>query len=335
MAQLPFQKPDKILMQKGDDFQGEFEFKPLEPGFGVTVGNALRRILLSSLEGFAITGIQISGVEHEFSTINGVVEDVTEMLMNLKQVRLKKAIDDELDGEKIKLNLKKKKKFKAKDIEKNTNSFKVTNPDVVICHMEPAVELDIELTVTKGRGYVPSEENLPDDAPVGYIPIDAIFSPIKKVTYDVEDYRVKQRTDYEKLNIDVSTDGTIHPEDALKEAAKIMIQHMVLISDEKIKFEEYGADQKDVMDEEVLQMRKVLKTRIEDLDLSVRAYNCLRAAKIETLADLVQYQNTDLLKFRNFGRKSLAEIETLLDEHGLEFGMDLSPYKLKQEEETE
>ena len=331
MSVLAFQKPDKILMQKSTDFDGLFEFKPLEPGFGITVGNALRRVLLSSLEGYAITAIKITGVDHEFSTINGVVEDVTEIILNLKKVRFKKVIEDDINQEKVFIAIKKQEQFKAGDIEKFTNSFKITNPDMVICNMESFVNLEIEMMVDQGRGYVPAEENKPEDAPVGLIPIDAIFSPITKVKYMVENTRVEQKTDFEKLILEVSTDGTIHPEEALKVAARILIQQLVLITDDKIKFDDLDKKDEIVVDEQVLQMRKLLKTPIEDLTLSVRAYNCLRSAKIESLGNLVKYNTTDLLKFRNFGRKSLVEIEALLTEKGLSFGMDLAPYKLNEE----
>ena len=332
MALLSFQKPDKIVLQKATDFDGVFEFKPLEPGFGVTVGNALRRVLLSSLEGYAITGIKVNGVDHEFDTIKGVIEDVTEIILNMKQVRLKRVLDEE-DGapEKIFLSVKDQETFSAGDIEKHTNVFQVTNPDLVICHMETFVNLEMELTITKGRGYVPADENKPKEVPIGFIPMDAIYTPIKNVKYSVENTRVEQRTDYEKLIMEIKTDGTIHPEDAIKEAARILIQHLMLISDENITFDKPGHKGEDVVDEEILHMRKILKTPLEDLDLSVRAYNCLKAAKINTLADLVQYDTNELLKFRNFGRKSLVEIENLITEKGLSFGMDLSKYKLNED----
>lgn len=330
MGLLTFQKPDKIILQKATDFEGTFEFKPLEPGFGVTIGNALRRVLLSSLEGYAITGIKISGVEHEFSTIRGVIEDVTEIILNLKQVRLKKMIDDEAGNEKIFLSIKDKEVFKAEEIEKHTNVFRVMNPDLVICNMEQMVNLEMELTIQKGRGYVPAEENAPKEQQIGFIPIDAIFTPIKNVKYSIENTRVEQRTDYEKLILDVKTDGTIHPEEAVKEASRILIQHLMLISDENITFDSHDSSHEDVVDEHVLHMRKLLKTPLEDLDLSVRAYNCLKAAKINTLEELVTFNTNDLLKFRNFGKKSLVEIEALLIEKGLSFGMDVSKYKLDE-----
>lgn len=329
MAILAFQKPDKIILQKATDFEGTFEFAPLEPGFGATVGNALRRVLLSSLEGYAITSIKISGVEHEFSTIKGVIEDVTEIILNLKQVRFKKIVDDEEVGpEKIFLSVKGKEQFIAGDIEAHTNSFEITNPDLVICNMESSVHLEIEMTIGKGRGYVSAKEQELEENIVGVIAIDSIYTPIKNVKYTVENTRVEQRTDFEKLIMEIKTDGTIHPEEAIKEAAKIMIQHLMLISDENITFDTEEASQEEVVDEHVLHMRKILKTPLEDLELSVRAYNCLKAAKIGNLAELVHYDTNDLLKFRNFGRKSLVEIEQLITEKGLHFGMDLSKYKL-------
>lgn len=332
MALLTFQKPDKIIAQKTTDYEGLFEFRPLEPGFGVTVGNALRRILLSSLEGYAITNIKIDGVDHEFSTISGVLEDVTEIILNLKQVRFKKTIkDDDLTSEKIFVSVSGQESFRAGDIEKHTASFKITNPNLLICEMEPWVNFNIELTIEKGRGYVPAEENKPKDLVHGVIPIDSIYTPIKNVSYHIENTRVEQRTDYEKLLLDLKTDGTIHPEDAIKEAAKIMIQHLMLISDEHITFDVKMDEDEDIVDEHVLHMRKLLKTPLEDLDLSVRAYNCLKAAKINTLAELVHYDTSTLIKFRNFGKKSLMEIEALINEKGLTFGMDLSKYKLDEE----
>jgi DNA-directed RNA polymerase subunit alpha len=332
MSLLNFQKPDKILLQKADDFEGTFEFKPLEPGFGQTIGNSLRRILLSSLEGYAISAVRIKGADHEFSTIEGVVEDVVDIILNLKQVRLKYLLEDEETlSEKIYITLNNKGIMTAADINDHTNVFKVTNPDLVICNMEPAVGLEMELTVTKGRGYVPAEENLPKDAPIGYIPVDAIYTPIKNVRYSVSSSRVGQRTDYEKLNIEIKTDGTIHPEYAIKEASKIMIQHLMLITDENIKFPDETDKEDNIVDEHILHMRKLLKTSLEDLDLSVRAYNCLKAAKINALGELVQYETHELLKFRNFGKKSLVEIEELLVDKGLTFGMDLAKYKLDEE----
>ena len=329
---LNFQKPDKILLQKADEFDGTFEFKPLEPGFGQTIGNSLRRVLLSSLEGYAIAGIRIAGVEHEFSTIKGVVEDVVDIILNIKQVRLKKIVDSEDSAEeKIYLTVSGQEQFTAGDIESYTNQFQVMNPDHVICNMEPFVSLEMELVVRKGRGYVAADENLPKDAPIGVIPVDAIYTPIKKVAYKVENTRVGQKTDYEKLTIEIKTDGTIHPEDAVKEASKILIQHLMLITDENITFEDSSKREEDIVDEHILHMRKLLKTSLEDLDLSVRAYNCLKAAKINSLGELVKFDTHELLKFRNFGKKSLVEIEELLTIKGLTFGMDLSKYKLDEE----
>lgn len=332
MTILNFQKPDKIVLQKADDFEGTFEFKPLEPGFGQTIGNSLRRVLLSSLEGYAISAVRIAGVEHEFATIRGVVEDVVDIVLNLKQIRFKQLIaDDDHGPEKIYLTISGKDEFRAGDIEEFTNVFKIMNPDLLICRMEPFVNLEMELTITKGRGYVPADENLPKDAPIGVIPVDAIYTPIKNVSYRIENTRVGQRTDYEKLTIDIRTDGTIHPEEAVKEASRILIQHLMLITDENITFDDATSRQDDIVDEHILHMRKLLKTSLEDLDLSVRAYNCLKAAKINSLADLVRYDTHELLKFRNFGKKSLVEIEELLQDKNLTFGMDLSKYKLDED----
>ena len=333
MGILAFQKPDKIVLQKATEFEGFFEFKPLEPGFGVTVGNALRRVLLSSLEGHAITAIKINGVDHEFSTITGVMEDVTEIILNLKQVRLKRQVDnDDVTSEKIFLSLSDQDTFKAGDIEKHTNTFRVMNPDLLICRIDKKqVKLELELTIGKGRGYVPAEENRPADAPIGLIPLDAIFTPIKNVRYSVENTSVEQKTDFEKLTLEIKTDGTIHPEEAIKEAAKILIQHLMLITDENITFDSLDSGAGDIVDEHVLHMRKVLKTSLEDLDLSVRAYNCLKAAKINSLSELVRYDTNELLKFRNFGKKSLVEIENMIHEKGLTFGMDLSKFKLEED----
>ena len=332
MSILNFQKPDKIMMQKANDFEGIFEFRPLEPGFGQTIGNSLRRILLSSLEGFAISAVRIAGVDHEFATIKGVVEDVLDIILNLKQVRLKQLIQGEdLATEKIYLTISGKEEFRAGDLEEHTNVFKVMNPDMLICRMEPFVNLEMEFTITKGRGYVPAGENLPKDAPIGVIPLDAIYTPVKNVSYKIENTRVGQRTDYEQLTLEIKTDGTIHPEDAVKEASRIMIHHLMLITDEYISIPDDTGRRDDVVDEHVLHMRKLLKTSLEDLDLSVRAYNCLKAAKINTLAELVRYDTHELLKFRNFGKKSLVEIEELLQDKGLTFGMDLSKYKLEEE----
>ncbi len=332
MSILNFQKPDKILLQKGDDFEGYFEFKPLEPGFGQTIGNSLRRVLLSSLEGVAISSVRIAGVDHEFSTIKGVVEDVVDIILNLKQVRLKRAlVDDDSTEEKIYLTISGKNQFVAGDIEAHTNLFKVMNPDFVICNMEPFVSLEMEIIVSKGRGYSPASENLPKDAPIGVIPVDAIYTPIKKVSYKIENTRVGQKTDYEKLTLEIKTDGTIHPEDAVKSASKILIQHLMLITDENITFEDSSKREENIVDEHILHMRKLLKTSLEDLDLSVRAYNCLKAAKINSLGEMVKFDTHELLKFRNFGKKSLVEIEELLTEKGLTFGMDLSKYKLEED----
>jgi DNA-directed RNA polymerase subunit alpha len=329
MAILSFQKPDKITLQKSTDFEGTFEFKPLEPGFGVTIGNALRRVLLSSLEGYAISGIKISGVDHEFSTIKGVIEDVTEIVLNLKQVRLKKVMDDDNNNDKIYISLKGVEQFKAEHIEKHTNVYQVMNPDLVICNMNSTVHVEMELTVSKGRGYVPADDNQKEAQP-GFIPIDSIFTPIKNVRYSVENFRVDQRVDFEKLILDVTTDGTIHPEEAVKEASRILIQHLMLITDEHITFDAPATVENEMVDEHILHMRKLLKTPLEDLDLSVRAFNCLKAAKINSLEELVSFNTNDLLKFRNFGKKSLVEIEALLHEKGLHFGMELSKYKLDE-----
>lgn len=325
MAILAFQKPDKVIMHKETDFFGQFEFRPLEKGYGVTIGNALRRILLSSLEGFAITSVKITGADHEFSTIKGVIEDVVEIVLNLKQVRFKRIIDG-VDNEKIFINVKGQEQFLAGEIGKHTNTFKILNPELVICNMDSSVHLELEITVEKGRGYVPAEENKPKDAPIGLIPMDAIYTPIKNVKYSVEDFRVEQKTDYEKLLIEIATDGSIHPEDALKEAAKILIQHFMLFSDELITMDTQVKEVPQEVDENVLHIRKILKTPLSDLDLSVRAYNCLKAADIKTLGDLVSYEIGDLLKFRNFGKKSLSELEELAREKGLVFGMDVAKY---------
>jgi DNA-directed RNA polymerase subunit alpha len=332
MAILNFQKPDKIILQKASDFEAQFEFRPLEPGYGVTIGNALRRVLLSSLEGFAISGIIIEGAEHEFATIKGVVEDVTEIILNLKQVRFKKIVDHDVQNEKITLNIKGKTEFTAGMIGEATSSFQVMNPDLLICTMDSTARLNIELNVTKGRGYVPADENKQKDAAFGFIAIDSIFTPIKNVKYAIENTRVEQRTDYEKLVMDVKTDGTIHPEEAVKQASRILIQHLMIITDENITFDNKEEKKEDLVDEQTLQLRKILKTPLEDLDLSVRAFNCLKAAKINSLSELVQYEQEDLMKFRNFGQKSLAEIEQVLHERGLHFGMDLSKLGLDKEE---
>ena len=330
MAILAFQKPDKVIMQKSTDFEGTFEFRPLEPGFGVTIGNALRRILLSSLEGFAITSVRFSGVSHEFSTIKGVVEDVTEIILNLKQVRFKKT-GESGDNEKIFVIINGTDQFKAGDISKFSYNFEVLNSDLVICNMETSVTLEIELTVNKGRGYVAAEENKNVDAVLGVIAIDSIYTPIKNVKYSIENFRVEQKTDYEKLILDIATDGSIHPEDALKEAAKILIHHFMLFSDENIMLESQAKEETKEVDEEILHMRKILKMELVDLDLSVRALNCLKAADIRSLADLVSYDVADMLKFRNFGKKSLTEIQDLVKSKGLSFGINLSKFKLDEE----
>src|SRR6476620_11594758 len=324
MAILNFQKPDKIVLQKATDFEAQFEFRPLEPGFGVTIGNALRRVLLSSLEGYAIIGVRIEGVDHEFATIKGISEDVVEIILNLKQVRFKKKLDNDLTQEKVNLSIKNKSEFTAGIIADATQSFEVMNPDLLICTLDPSAKLDIEITIAKGRGYVPAEDNKIKDAPFGYIPTDSIFTPIKNVKYAIENTRVEQRTDYEKLIMDVSTDGTFHPEEAVKQASRILIQHLMLITDENITFDNKEEKKEDLVDEQTLQLRKVLKTPLEDLDLSVRAFNCLKAAKINSLSELVQYEQEDLMKFRNFGQKSLSEIDSVLHDRGLSFGMDLS-----------
>jgi len=331
MAILAFQKPDKVIMQKSTDFDGTFEFRPLEPGFGVTIGNALRRILLSSLEGYAITSVRFSGVMHEFSTIKGVVEDVTEIILNLKQVRFKKIVEGDVSLEKVSLSIKNKTEFTAGMIGEALTSFQVMNPELLICTMDSSSKLDIEIHIAKGRGYVPAEENKQKDSAFGYISMDAIFTPIKNVKYTVENTRVEQRTDYEKLIMEVNTDGTIHPEEAVKQASRIMIQHLMIITDENITFDNKEEKKEDLVDEQTLQLRKVLKTPLEDLDLSVRAFNCLKAAKINSLSELVQYEQEDLMKFRNFGQKSLSEIDSVLQDRGLSFGMDLSKLKLDDE----
>lgn len=332
MAILNFQKPDKIVLQKATEFEAQFEFRPLEPGYGVTIGNALRRVLLSSLEGFAIVGIRIEGVDHEFATIKGITEDVLEIILNLKQVRFKKKVDHEVSQEKVTLSIKNKSEFTAGMIGEATQNFEIMNPELLICILDSSAKLDIELTISKGRGYVPAEDNKVKDAPFGYIPTDAIFTPIKNVKYAIENTRVEQRTDYEKLIMEVTTDGTIHPEEAVKQASRILIQHLMIITDENITFDNKEDKKEDVVDEQMLQLRKILKTPLEDLDLSVRAFNCLKAAKINSLSELVQYEQEDLMKFRNFGQKSLAEIEQVLAERGLHFGMDLSKLGLDKEE---
>ena len=330
MAILAFQKPDKVIMLESTDRFGKFEFRPLEPGYGITIGNPLRRILLSSLEGFAITGIKIQGVDHEFATIPGVIEDVTEIILNLKQVRLKRKVED-VENEKLTVTVSGQETFTAGDMNQFLKGFEVLNPELVICNMDTSTSLDMELTIQKGRGYVPASENMPVDAEIGVIPIDAIYTPIKNVKYESENYRVEGKTDYERLVFDIETDGSINPTDALKEAAKILIHHFMLFSDEKITLEtedKYGNEE---FDEEVLHMRQLLKTKLVDMDLSVRALNCLKSAEVETLGELVQFNKNDLLKFRNFGKKSLTELEALLENNNLEFGMDVAKYKLDKE----
>lgn len=327
MAILAFQKPDKVLMLEADNRFGKFEFKPLEPGYGITIGNALRRILLSSLEGFAISSIRIDGVKHEFDTVPGVKEDVTNIILNLKKVDLKQVVDD-VDFERVLINVSGKEEFRAGDIGKALNGFEVLNPDLVICHLAPGASFSIELTVNKGRGWVPAEENRNPSDDVNVIAIDSIYTPIKNVKYTVDNFRVDQKTDYDKLTIEITTNGSILPKEALKEAAKILIYHFMLFSDEKITLETTEEDGTEEFDEEALHMRQLLKTKLVDMDLSVRALNCLKSAEVETLGELVRYNKTDLLKFRNFGRKSLTELDELLSNLNLQFGMDISRYKL-------
>lgn len=329
MSLLAFQMPEKVVMEKADDFRGLFEFKPLEKGYGVTIGNALRRILLSSLEGYAITVIKIPGVLHEFSTIEGVVEDVTEIILNLKMVRFKKLSDAQFN--KVTVSFSGKEVFKAGDISNFTAGYEVLNPNLVICHIDPSVSFEIELTIDKGRGYVPADENKINEQLTGLIAIDAIYTPVKNVKYSIENTRVEQKTDYERLLLDIETDGSIHPEDALKGAANILIQHFMLFSDQTMTFEVSKPQEEEVVDEEFLHMRKLLKTNLTDLDLSVRAYNCLKAADVKTLGDLARLEVSDMMKFRNFGKKSLTELEQLIAEKGLTFGMDLIKYKLEED----
>lgn len=330
MSILSFQKPDKVLMLQSDSKYGKFEFRPLEPGFGITIGNSLRRILLSSLEGFAITTIKIDGVEHEFCSIQGVKEDVTNIILNLKQVRLKQTVED-FDSEKVAITVEDSIVLKAGDIGKYLTGFEVLNPELVICHLDSSASFKIELTINKGRGYVPADDNNVYCTDINTIPIDSIFTPIRNVKYTIEPYRVEQKTDYDKLTIEITSDGSINPKDALKEAAKILIIHFMLFSDEKISLESSDVDGNDEFDEEVLHMRQLLKTKLVDMDFSVRALNCLKAADVETLGDLVQFNKTDLLKFRNFGKKSLTELDDLLASLNLSFGMDISKYKLDKE----
>ena len=330
MAILAFQKPDKVVMLEANDKFGKFEFRPLEPGFGITIGNSLRRILLSSLEGYAINTIRIDGVEHEFSSVPGVKEDVTNMILNLKQVRFKQIVD-EFENEKVSITVENSTEFTAGDINKYLTGFEVLNPDLVICHLDSKASMQIELTINKGRGYVPADENRQYCTDVNVIAIDSIYTPIRNVKFAVEPYRVEQKTDYDKLVIEVSTDGSIHPKDALKEAAKILIHHFMLFSDEKITLENPDIEGNQEFDEEILHMRQLLKTRLVDMNLSVRALNCLKAADVDTLGDLVQYNKTDLLKFRNFGKKSLLELDDLLESLNLSFGTDITKYKLNQD----
>lgn len=329
MSILAFQMPEKVVMEKADDFHGLFTFKPLEKGYGVTVGNALRRILLSSLEGYAITGIRIPGVLHEFSTVEGVVEDVSEMILNLKMVRFKK-IEDTADSN-ITVSVSNMKTLTAGDLAKATTSFEILNPDHVICNLDSSAKFELELNIEKGRGYVGADDNKPVDSTLGFISIDSIFTPIKNVKYSVENTRVEQKTDYEQLTLDIETDGSIHPENALKGAAHILIQHFMLFSDQNMILETQEAGEPEQVDEELLHMRKLLKTNLNDLDLSVRAYNCLKAADVRALGDLVSLEISDMMKFRNFGKKSLAELEQLVSDKGLTFGMDLAKYKLEEE----
>ena len=330
MAILAFQKPDKVIMLENDSKFGKFEFRPLEPGFGTTIGNALRRILLSSLEGYAINTIKINGVEHEFATVPGVREDVTNIILNLKQVRFKKVVD-EFETEKISLTISDSNEFKAGELSKYLTGFEVLNPELVICHLDSKATIQIEITINKGRGYVPADENREFCSDVNQIAIDSIYTPIRNVKYTVEPFRVEQKTDYDKLLLEITTDGSIHPKDALKEAAKILIYHFMLFSDEKITMEDAANLENEEFDEEVLRMRQLLKTRLVDMNLSVRALNCLKAADVDTLGDLVQFNKNDLLKFRNFGKKSLTELDDLLESLNLSFGTDISKYKLDKE----
>ena len=330
MAILNFQKPDKVIMIDSSEFEGKFEFRPLEPGYGLTVGNALRRVLLSSLEGFAVTSLKMDNVNHEFSTISGVVEDVTEIVLNLKQIRFKRQIS-ELEDEKVTISVGSQDQLKASDLQKFISGFQILNPDLVICNLEKKVQFNMEIMIEKGRGYVPAEENKNINSELGVIAIDSIFTPVKNVKYSIENYRVEQKTDYEKLIFEIVTDGSIHPKDALTEAAKTLIHHFLLFSDERITLEADEIAQSETYDEESLHMRQLLKTRLIDMDLSVRALNCLKAAEVDTLGDLVSYNKNDLMKFRNFGRKSLTELEELVVLKGLSFGMDLAKYKLDKD----
>ena len=330
MAILAFQKPDKVIMLEANDFYGKFEFRPLEPGFGITIGNALRRILLSSLEGFAISCIKIDGVEHEFATIPGVIDDVTNIILNLKQVRLKRLVE-EAEGEVFTINVSGREELRAGDFDEVMSNFEVLNPELVICRMDPSASFNMELTIIKGRGYLPADENKMVTPEIGIIPIDAIFTPIRNVKYDPQPYRVEQKTDYENLVLEITTDGSIHPKEALKEAARILIHHFMLFSDERISLEINDGKGDDEFNEEVLHMRQLFKTKLSDLDLSVRALNCLKDADIETLGQLCSIQRAELLKFRNFGKKSLTELDAKLLSLNLSFGMDLTKYKLDKE----
>lgn len=330
MALFNFQKPDKVIMIESTEFEGIFEFRPLEPGYGLTIGNALRRVMLSSLEGFAITSLRINQVDHEFSTIPGIVEDVTEMILNFKQVRLKQQIDT-IDDETVTVVITNQDKLTAGDLQKFISGFQVLNPDLVICNMEKSVNLNFEFSIDKGRGYVPAEENKKASAPIGTIAIDSVYTPIKNVKYSIENFRVEQKTDYEKLIFEIITDGSIHPKEALTEAAKTLIHHFMLFSDDRITLEADEIAQSEVYDEESLHMRQLLKTKLIDMDLSVRALNCLKAAEVDSLGDLVSFNKSDLMKFRNFGKKSLTELEDLVVSKGLSFGMDLSKYKLDKD----
>ncbi|MBQ8438500.1 MAG: DNA-directed RNA polymerase subunit alpha [Alistipes sp.] len=330
MAILAFQKPEKVIMLEATASFGKFEFRPLEPGFGMTVGNALRRVLLSSLEGYAITTVKVAGVNNEFAAIPGVMEGMMDIILKLKQVRFLRTVDNQ-DSEKITVNVAGVTELTAGYISNYLSSFKVLNPELVICHLAPGTKMQLTITIGKGRGYVPSEENAPYATELDTLPIDSIFTPIKNVKYSIEDYRVEQKTDYEKLNLEITTDGSIHPKEALKEAAKILIQHFMLFSDEKITINMDDTSENDTLDDEALRMRQLLKTKLSDQDLSVRALNCLKAADVDTVGDLVKLNRNDLLKFRNFGKKSLTELDELLASLNLKFGMDVSLYKLDKE----
>ena len=330
MAILAFQKPEKVIMLEATASYGKFEFRPLEPGYGMTVGNALRRVLLSSLEGYAITTVKVAGVNNEFAAIPGVMEDMMKIILNLKQVRFLRTVENE-EFEKVTVNVAGVTELTAGYISNYLSSFKVLNPELVICHLAPGTKMQITITIGKGRGYVPSEENAPADKELDVLPIDSIFTPIKNVKYSIEDYRVEQKTDYEKLNLEITTDGSIHPKEALKEAAKILIQHFMLFSDEKITINMDDTSENDTLDDEALRMRQLLKTKLSDQDLSVRALNCLKAADVDTVGDLVKLNRNDLLKFRNFGKKSLTELDELLASLNLKFGMDVSIYKLEKD----